>query len=137
MASSPRWPSRVDLQPVAPDLRLELVRRPLGDHEAAVDHRDPVGEPVGLVEVLRRQRTVVPPATSASIASQRPMRLRMSSPVVGSSRKRTGGRDEARRGRAAAHASGVGADQALPGVGQVEVRQQLLGAAPGVRRRRW
>ena len=36
--------------------------------------------------------TVVPSETSASIASQSPIRLRMSSPVVGSSRNRTGGR---------------------------------------------
>ncbi len=36
--------------------------------------------------------TVVPSATRPSIVSQRPMRLRGSSPVVGSSRKRTGGR---------------------------------------------
>ncbi len=34
------------------DRRLELGGRALGDHLAVVDHRDPVGELVGLVEVL-------------------------------------------------------------------------------------
>jgi hypothetical protein len=36
--------------------RLQLVGRALGDHCAAVDHGDAVGELVGLVEVLRRQQ---------------------------------------------------------------------------------
>ena len=35
---------------------LELVGRALGDHRAVVDHDDLVGEPVGLVEVLRGQQ---------------------------------------------------------------------------------
>ena len=39
-----------------PTLVLELVRGALGDHVAVVDHDDPVGEPVGLVEVLRGQQ---------------------------------------------------------------------------------
>ena len=34
---------------------LELGRRPPGDDPAAVEQRDPVGQPVGLFEVLRRQ----------------------------------------------------------------------------------
>ena len=34
------------------DRGLELARRALGDHLAVVDHGDPVGELVGLVEVL-------------------------------------------------------------------------------------
>ena len=44
------------LELVAADPRLQLVGRPLGDHGATVDHRDPVREPVGLVEVLGRQQ---------------------------------------------------------------------------------
>ena len=45
-----------DLHAQATDARLELVRRALGDHVAVVDDRDPVGEPVGLLEVLGRQQ---------------------------------------------------------------------------------
>src|SRR5205823_4138390 len=33
-----------DLDAVAPDLALELVRRALGDHPSGVDDRDPVGQ---------------------------------------------------------------------------------------------
>ena len=48
--------SSVTSTPLAADAALELVGGALGDHAAAVDDRDPVGEPVGLVEVLRRQQ---------------------------------------------------------------------------------
>ena len=44
------------LEPLAADPVLELVRGALGDHPAVVDHRDRVGQPVGLVEVLRGQQ---------------------------------------------------------------------------------
>ena len=44
------------LQPLPADPGLELVRGALGDHLAVVDHRDPVGEPVGLVQRLRREQ---------------------------------------------------------------------------------
>ena len=46
-----------ELEPdvTARDQPLELVRRPLGDDLAAVEHGDPIGEPVRLLEVLRRQ----------------------------------------------------------------------------------
>ncbi len=50
LASTPV--AEVNLQPVAADLLLEVVRRALGYHEAAVDHRDAIGKPVGLVQVL-------------------------------------------------------------------------------------
>ena len=39
----------------APDLRLELGGRALGDDLALVDDPDPVREDVGLLEVLRRE----------------------------------------------------------------------------------
>jgi hypothetical protein len=42
----------VDLQHLTTDLVLQLVGRALGDHGSEVDHRDPVGELVGLLEVL-------------------------------------------------------------------------------------
>ena len=46
----------VQLEHLAADLALELVRGALGDHPSVVDHRDPVGELVGLLEVLGRQQ---------------------------------------------------------------------------------
>ena len=39
----------------ARDQALELVRRPLGDEPPVVEDGDPMGEPVRLLEVLRRQ----------------------------------------------------------------------------------
>ena len=61
-ARAPRPPARpgtrrqADLQPLAAAAGLQLARRALGDHEPVVDDGDPVGEPVGLVQVLRRQQ---------------------------------------------------------------------------------
>ena len=40
---------------VTGDLALERVRRPLRDDHSVVDDREPVGERVGLLEVMRRQ----------------------------------------------------------------------------------
>ena len=45
-----------DLDLVAADRALELGGRVVGDGPPAVDDRDAVGEPVGLLEVLRRQQ---------------------------------------------------------------------------------
>ena len=45
-----------DLQPLAADLRLQLVGGALRDHLAVVDHHDVVGQQVGLLEVLRGQQ---------------------------------------------------------------------------------
>src|SRR4051794_33037697 len=47
--------AELDVEPPPTDLPLELLGRALGNHEPLVDHRDPVAESVGLVEVLRRQ----------------------------------------------------------------------------------
>jgi hypothetical protein len=41
-----------DVEPLAADLVLQLVGAALGDQAALVDHRDPVGEAVRLVQVL-------------------------------------------------------------------------------------
>ena len=55
-----------DLDPLAADLRLELVGRAAGDDLAVVDDRDRVGELVRLLEVLRRQQQRRPFADEAS-----------------------------------------------------------------------
>ena len=44
------------VQGAGADRGLELAGRALGDHLAVVDHGDPVGELVGLVEVLRAEQ---------------------------------------------------------------------------------
>ena len=44
------------LQALAAEPVLELVRRALGDQLPVVDHRDVVGEAIGLVQVLGRQQ---------------------------------------------------------------------------------
>ena len=44
------------LDPLAAELRLELVRRAARDDLAVVDDGDRVGQLVGLLEVLRRQQ---------------------------------------------------------------------------------
>ena len=44
------------LDPLAADLRLELVGRARSDDAAVVDDRDGIGELVGFLEILRRQQ---------------------------------------------------------------------------------
>ena len=85
--------------------------------------------------------TVVPSATSSSIVAHSSRRLRGSRPVVGSSRKSTGGlaTSAARQVEPPAHAARVGLDGAIGGVDEVEALEQLAarGAWPrrGARRR--
>ena len=43
--------AKMDVEPLAADLALQLGGRPFRDHQALVDHGDAIGEPVGLVEV--------------------------------------------------------------------------------------
>ena len=73
--------------------------------------------------------TSVPPATSSSIATHSSLRLRGSSPVVGSSRsKQTRRADEAgAEVEAALHAAGVGADQPVAGVGEAHLLEHRVG----------
>ena len=44
---------QLDLEDLPSNPILELVSRPLGDDAPVVDHRDLIGELVGLLEVLR------------------------------------------------------------------------------------
>ena len=54
----------------------ELTGSSLGDHLAVVDDGDPAGELVGLLQVLRAEQVVVPPAASARMISQTWLRER-------------------------------------------------------------
>ena len=85
--------SELHLDPLAADWLLELVGGALGDQ--ACRGRSPrSGRRAGRPRrgTGSSAATVDRRATRASIVSQRPIRLRGSSPVVGSSRKSTGGR---------------------------------------------
>ena len=116
-----------DLEPLATDLRLELVGRALGDDLAVVDHHDLVGEPVGLLEVLGGQQQRRAAATRSSMTSHISVRPRGSRPVVGSSRKSTGGlatRAPARSSRRRMPPEYVLTGRSA-GVGEVELLEQL------------
>ena len=91
-SASSRWSgssSRTCSAP-APTDAFSCARRALGDDLAVVDHRDPVGELVGLVEVLRAEQHRRPVA--------RPARGRCPTPGCGCAGR---GRSSARRGTAA------------------------------------
>ena len=45
-----------DLEHRAAELGLEFGGRALGDDPAVIDHRDAVGEAIGLLEILRREK---------------------------------------------------------------------------------
>ena len=57
---------QMQFQPLFGDLVLELVGGALGDDRAPVEHRDAVGQRVGLLEILRGQNTVTPRRSAGS-----------------------------------------------------------------------
>ena len=78
---------RVPAQPA-----LELLRGALGHDPAAVDDRQPVGEPVGLLQVVGGEQDGRPSSRGQpAISAHSSARASGSSPVVGSSRNSTGG----------------------------------------------
>jgi hypothetical protein len=120
----------LDVEPLAADLVLQLVRGAGGDHLAVVDHHDAVGEAVGLVEVLGGEQhrgagqharlDRLPHADAGA-------RVEPGSRLVQEQHRRAG--DE--RGREVeppAHAARVRLGRALGGVGELEALEQLIGA---------
>ena len=109
-SSSPECVAQLD--GLAAEPRLELVGGSGGDDATAVEHRDAVGERSASSRYCVVSSTVVPASASQRMTSHSSRRLRVSSPVVGSSRKSTlGVDDEAEREvEASAHAAGVGGD---------------------------
>ena len=116
-----------DLDLVAADGALELGGGAGGDGAAAVDDGDPVGELVGLLEVLRGQQHRRP--ARDQVADRGP-------DLVPAARVEPGGRlveeqhlrgqDHARRQvEPAAHAAAVALHALVAGVGEVEPLQQL------------
>ena len=117
------------LQGRGADLGLELVGGALGDLDAAVDDRDPVGELVGLVEVLRGQQHRA--ALGDQVADGVPH-------LAAGARVEAGGRlveeDQRRPGdqaggqvEPAPHATGELRDLLVAGVLEAEPAEQLLG----------
>ena len=121
---------KLDLEDLAADLFLELVPRARGDHPAVVDHRDPLGELVGLLQVLggQKQRGALALEVSNRIPD-----------LVAAARVEPGGRlveeeDPGLRQQARAqveppsHPPGVGPGRAVGCICQIEVAEQPIGA---------
>ncbi len=102
------------------------------------DDGDPLRQAVGLLEILRRQITVVWSRRSSSTMLHSSWRVCGSSPVVGSSRKSTGGRpaQACAKVEPATHAAGVGRYAAVGSFGKAEALEQLTGASPRLNARK-
>ena len=122
------------MQRAGADRRLELCGRSLGDHLAAVDHGDPVGELVGLVEVLGAEQD------RGALGHQRPddvpdlvarARVEPGRRLVEEHQLR---RDHDARGdvEPAPHAAGVVLDEPARRVGDAERLEQLVGPRLGM-----
>jgi hypothetical protein len=119
------------------DVGLERLRRPFGDDAAAVDDADVVGELVGLLQVLRGEedrRTLVverPHLLPDGLATDR---VEAGRRLV---EEEDAGLVHQRRGEVEAplHAARIGADAAIGGGDEVDPLQQVVGAAPALRRR--
>ena len=124
----------LQLEDLTPDPILELAAGSLRDHLPVVDDGDPVGELVGLLEVLRREQERRPLAPE--LAHDRPdlvaaARIEPGRGLVEEQDPRA--REQARREiQAAPHTARVGARGAIRSVRQVETLEQLGGAAPGL-----
>ena len=81
----------VESDVAAGDAALQLGGGSFGGDPALVEHRDPVGQLVCLVEVLDVSRMVTPAVASSRMIYHMVRRLLGSKPVVGSSRKITRG----------------------------------------------
>ena len=122
---------QLDLDGVAAQLALELLRRPLGDNTPAVDDREPRSEAVGLLEVVRRQQD------RHLLLAREPLDL---VPELGAGlRVQPGGRlveeehlrpvDEPERDvEPALHAARVRLGEPVAGPGQADLVQDLLDA---------
>ena len=124
----------LDVDAVVADRGLQLVGRAVGDGAAVVEHDDVVGQPVGLLEVLRGEDDRG--AVADELAQHLPQ-------VAAAARVEPGGRlvEEQHLGRGdeaggqvepAAHAAREGLHQLVGRVGEVEPLEQLVGPAAGL-----
>ena len=120
------------------DRGLQFGAGPLGDHLAPVDHRDAVGERVGLLQILRGEEH------RGAVGGQQPDDV---PDLVAAPRVEAGGRlveeEEVRRDDQAGgdvepppHAAGIGLDLPARRLGEAEAAEQVLGAALASRRER-
>src|SRR6266571_8106792 len=72
-------------EPPGPGPRLDLGGRAVGEQTAPVDDQDPVRRLVGLLQVVRANRSVRPAATSSFMLFQNSRRVSTSMAAVGSS----------------------------------------------------
>jgi hypothetical protein len=123
-----------DLDDGAAEARLELGRRALGDDASVVDDGEPVGEAIGLLEVLRREQERraagdellddAPQVVAADgVESRRRLVEEQHGRLVHERRREV---------EASAHAAGVRLGRSVGGVGQAEHLEQLVGAGPHV-----
>ena len=125
---------QLDAEARGADLGLELGGGALGDLPAAIDDGDPVGQRVGLVEVLGGQQD------RGSLGDQVADRVPHLAAVPGVEAGRglveedqCGPGDQAGREiEAAAHAAGELRDGSVGGLGQVELREQVVAGAVGL-----
>ena len=118
-ACSPCEPSsEADLQLLAAGVLLELARRALGDHAPVVDDDDPVGEPVGLVQVLGGEQDRRPSRDQAldRVPERQPAaRIEPGGRLVEKQHRRAS--DKRRREvEPAAHAAGIGPHEPAAGI---------------------
>ena len=125
-----------DLDPLAADLRLELVGGAAGDDLPVVDDGDRVGQLVGLLEVLRRQqqRRALAHEVADDVPHPEPAaRVEPGRRLVQEQDPRPPD-ERAAEVEPAAHAARVRLDDAVGGVGEVELLEQLVGASRGFAR---
>ena len=119
-----------DLEARATHPVLQLVGGPLGEQAPVVDHRDPAGQPIRLVEVLRCQqhrRTVFDKPVDRLPQPQAAARIEARRRLIEKQHRRVG--DERRREvEPPAHSAGVGLRRSARRIDQVEAFEQLAAA---------
>ena len=124
--------AQVHLQTVAPHLRFQLVGGSDGNYGTPVDHRDPVGKPIRLVEVLRGQEH------GRAAGDERFHHIPEAKPAADIETRRRLVEEEHRRPRnqgggevePAAHAARVGAHEPTARLVEVEIGEELPSSRP-------
>ena len=120
----------VDLDAAAGDSLLELLRAALGDQPSAVEDGDPVGELVGLIEVLRGEehgRAVVGQALHDLPHRATTARIKAGGRLVEKDDLRRADQRH-RQVQTATHPTRVRHRDPVRGIGQLELLEQLVNA---------
>ena len=119
-----------DLEALAPDLALELVRGAARDRHAVVDDHDVIGQAVRLLEVLGRhehRRAATGQAGDEVPHREAPLRVEAGGRLVEEHDRRLG-HERGAEVQAPAHAAGVGLDGPIGRIGQLEALEERIGA---------